>query len=263
MRPKSVAEEEEKKRTKDDDDYPSDDDDMFPPPPPPPLPPPTDKSPPPPPPTLFDNNYLRSGKGSPPSHTPVTPPVTPMFTPHMARPHLLGLAPCIIIYIYIYICALLSSRAEQPLRSRTTLLSSARAAPAPPLWAPPRKTRDGSAQQMDARGEACTCCGECVATAVTVSVAIVFAFLACYLLRRHKGRRLCRARIRKRTWEVSVRAPAPGHELLPPAACAAVMRGSRVASPCTSPLSQCTSPQMHARPLSALLPLVGKKVEGS
>ena len=116
---------------------------------------------------------------------------------------------------------------------------------------------------MDARGEACTCCGECIAAAVTVSVAIVFAFLACYLLRRHKGRRLCRARIRKRTWEVSVRAPAPGHELLPPAACAAVMRGSRVASPCTSPLSQCTSPQMHARPLSALLPLVGKKVEGS
>ena len=190
-----------------------------------------------------------------PRHTPATPPSHPC-SPHTWHAR-------IFLFWPHASCAFLSSRAEQPLRSRTTLLSSARAAPPPPLWAPPRKTRDGSAQQMDARGEACTCCGECIATAVTVSVAIVFAFLACYLLRRHKGRRLCRARIRKRTWEVSVRAPAPGHELLPPAACAAVMRGSRVASPCTSPLSQCTSPQMHARPLSALLPLVGKKVEGS
>ena len=107
MRPKSVAEEEEKKRTKDDDDYPSDDDDLFPPPPPPPLPPPTDKSPPPPPPTLFDNNYLRSGKVSPPSH-PRHTPVTPMFTPHMARPHLLVLAPCIMRF------SLVTSRTAAP-----------------------------------------------------------------------------------------------------------------------------------------------------
>ena len=99
-----------------------------------------------------------------------------------------------------------------------------------------------------------------VASSFGVSYAFSFLALTVLLLLPDQKEE---AQLRKRTWEVSVRAPAPGHELLPPAACAAVMRGSRVASPCTSPLSQCTSPQMHARPLSALLPLVGKKVEGS